>query len=242
MHRGASLHLPAIILVMDNTFLSSYGSIEHELDQERVVRVKRDYHWSRSLSLAVKRFADIVFAIVAIAIFIIPCIFIALFIWFEDRHSPIFRQERIGLHGRPFMLYKFRSMRMDAETDNHPELCHDNDDRCTRVGVFIRSHHLDEFPQLWNVLKGEMSFVGYRPERRYFIDKIMEHNADYARLYALRPGLFSEATLYNGYTDTIEKMLTRLDMDLDYLDRRSLILDVKIITKTALSIICGKKF
>jgi hypothetical protein len=227
---------------VDNTFLSSYGSLSQEVDQNHVERVKREYNWSRTLSLAVKRFADIVFALVAMAVFFIPCVIIAIAIWLEDRHNPIFRQERIGYRGRPFMLYKFRSMRTDAEKDNHPELCQDKDDRCTRIGAFIRSHHLDEFPQLWNVLKGEMSFVGYRPERRFFIDQIMEHNADYERLYALRPGLFSEATLYNGYTDTIEKMLTRLDMDLDYLNNRSLMLDMKIITKTALSIICGKKF
>lgn len=133
-------------------------------------------------------------------------------------------------------------MRIDAEKENHPALCHENDDRLTPIGKFIREHHLDELPQLWNVLKGDMSFVGYRPERSFYIRQIYEKNPAYEKLFAIRPGLFSEATLYNGYTDTIEKMLTRLDMDLDYLERQSIFLDLKIITNTALSIICGKKF
>lgn len=197
---------------------------------------------TRSTGLAAKRFFDFFFAAVACVIFFIPCIFIAVAIWAEDRHSPFFRQERIGLRGRAFMLYKFRSMRIDAEKDNSPALYHDNDERLTRVGRFIREHHLDEFPQLWNVLRGDMSFVGYRPERRYFIDRISEKRPDYARLFAIRPGLFSYATLYNGYTDTIEKMITRLDMDLEYLENRSLFVDVTIITKTTLTIISGKKF
>ena len=110
------------------------------------------------------------------------------------------------------------------------------------MGRFIRAHHLDELPQLWNVLRGDMSFVGYRPERKYFVDKIMEVNPDYELLYQTRPGLFSMATLYNGYTDTLDKMLERLRMDLEYLRNRSLWLDVKIIWLTAVSIITGKKF
>lgn len=187
-------------------------------------------------------FFDFVFALIACVIFFVPCIFIAAAIWAEDRHSPFFRQERIGLHGRRFMLYKFRSMRIDAERENGPALYHENDERLTRVGRFIREHHLDEFPQLINVLRGDMSFVGYRPERRFFIERISEQRPDYERLFAIRPGLFSYATLYNGYTDTLEKMITRLDMDLDYLDNRSLMVDVSIIAKTSLTIISGKKF
>ena len=110
------------------------------------------------------------------------------------------------------------------------------------MGRFLREHHLDELPQLWNVLRGEMSFVGPRPERKFFIDKIMAVNPDYELLYQLRPGLFSLATLYNGYTDTMEKMLERLRMDLEYLRGRSLWLDVKIIYLTVASILSGKKF
>lgn len=109
----------------------------------------------------------------------------------EDGGPAIFRQERIGYGGRPFMLYKFRSMTVMSEADGRPALCQKNDKRLTRIGRFLREHHLDELPQLWNVLRGDMSFVGPRPERKYFVDKIMAENSDYALLYQLRPGLFS---------------------------------------------------
>ena len=191
----------------------------------------------------IKRTFDFTLALVSLVVFSPLIALIALMIKREEpKGDIIYRQERIGYKGKPFMLYKFRSMRMDAERDNSPQLFTDGDSRLTRVGAFIRTHHLDEFPQLWNVIKGEMSFVGPRPERQFFIDQIMEHNSDYVRLYAVRPGLFSYATLYNGYTDTMEKMLERLRLDLRYLDNFSLFTDVKIIFLTAFSIIFGKKF
>lgn len=191
---------------------------------------------------AVKRGFDVMASLVAIAVFLLPCLLVALFIYLEDRGNPIFHQTRIGKNGEEFTLLKFRSMRIDAENDGKPQLCSEDDSRLTRVGAFLRRHHLDELPQLLNVLVGDMSFVGYRPERQYFIDLIFEHDFRYVNLFAIRPGLFSEATLYNGYTDTMEKMLIRLHMDLDYLERRSLWLDIKIIYKTAMSIITGKEF
>ena len=133
-------------------------------------------------------------------------------------------------------------MIVNSETDDEPQLAVKDDNRLTPVGKFLREHHLDELPQLLNVFRGEMSFVGPRPERKYFIDKIKEHNPNYDYIYLMRPGVTSMATLYNGYTDTMEKMLKRLDMDLEYLQNRSLYLDFKIIVKTALSIVSGKKF
>ena len=191
----------------------------------------------------IKRTFDFWLALGSLIFFSPVIAIIAILIRREEPDGDIiFRQERIGYKGKPFILYKFRSMRMDAEKDNKPQLYQDGDSRPTTIGAFIRAHHLDEFPQLWNVLKGDMACVGPRPERKYFIDQIMEHNPDYVRLYALRPGLFSYATLYNGYTDTMEKMLKRLDLDLEYLDNYSLWFDVKIIFLTAFSIIFGKKF
>ena len=191
----------------------------------------------------IKRAFDFTLALVSLIFFSPLIALIALLIkWEDSKGDVIYRQERIGYKGKPFTLYKFRSMRMDAEAGNRPQLFTDGDSRLTKVGAFIRAHHLDEFPQLWNVIKGEMSFVGPRPERQFFIDQIMERNPDYVRLYPVRPGLFSYATLYNGYTDTIEKMLERLRLDLKYLDNYSLFTDVKIIFLTAFSIIFGKKF
>ena len=160
----------------------------------------------------------------------------------ESKGPAIFRQERIGRGGKAFTLYKFRSMKVTSESDGKPALCQHGDARLTRVGKFIREHHLDELPQLCNVAKGDMSFVGPRPERQYYIDKIMEVNPEYERLYELRPGLFSYATLHNGYTDTLEKMLKRLEYDLEYLENRTMAMDTKIIFQTVWSILSGKKF
>lgn len=193
-------------------------------------------------SLMVKRTLDVTASLGGLIVFSPAFLAIYIAIKREDGGAAIFRQERIGYHGKPFMLYKFRSMIVRAEADGSPALCKKNDARLTRVGRFLREHHLDELPQLWNVLKGEMSFVGPRPERQYFVDKIKAANPDYELLYQLRPGLFSAATLYNGYTDTMEKMLERLRMDLDYLYHRSLWTDTKIICLTVFSILTGKKF
>lgn len=189
----------------------------------------------------IKRCFDLLASIVALCVFIVPCLVIALLIFLEDRKNPLFTQKRVGRGGKEFTLLKFRSMRTDSEIDGIPALCAANDDRLTKVGGFMRRHHLDELPQILNVIAGDMSFVGYRPERRFFIDRIMKEDNRYKRLFAIRPGLFSEATLYNGYTDTMEKMLIRLRMDLDYLENRSFRLDIKIIYKTTVSILTGKK-
>lgn len=193
-------------------------------------------------SLACKRAFDIIVAVIGMIAFSPLMLVIFIAIKREDHGPAIFHQERIGKGGRPFTLHKFRSMKVTSEADGTPHLCEEHDDRLTKVGIFLRDHHLDELPQLWNVLKGEMSVVGYRPERQYFIEQIIARNPDYSLLYAIRPGLFSMATLYNGYTDSMEKMLQRLNMDLDYLYGRSMCVDIKIVWLTATSIIGGKKF
>lgn len=190
-----------------------------------------------------KRVLDFVASIIGMVVFSPLFLIIYIAIKREDGGNAIFKQERVGYRGKIFTLYKFRSMAVTSESDGKPVLCSGKDDkRLTRVGRFLREHHLDELPQLWNVCKGEMSFVGPRPERKFFVDRIKAINPDYELLYRLRPGLFSAATLYNGYTDTMEKMLERLRMDLDYLHNRSLWLDTKIIFLTVFSILSGKKF
>lgn len=212
--------------------------------------IKRQYTCyinRRSLSplndtMMLKRFFDVVLSALSMVVFAIPVAIIYLCIRMEDGGPAFYSQERIGYRGRPFKLYKFRSMVPQAEHDDNPHLCEENDNRLTRVGRFLRDHHLDEFPQLWNIFIGDMSFVGPRPERKFFIDQIMEHDPRYEQLYAVRPGIFSMATLYNGYTDTLEKMLRRLEMDLDYVAHRTFWLDLKIIWLTTVSILSGKKF
>ncbi|MGM9693421.1 MAG: sugar transferase [Alloprevotella sp.] len=155
----------------------------------------------------------------------------------------IYKQERIGRGGKPFFIRKFRTMCMDAEKEG-PQLCGnlDADDRLTPTGRFLRSHHLDELPQLWNVFVGDMAFVGPRPERAFYIEQIMQHNPRYTELYRVRPGVTSYATLYNGYTDSMEKMLRRLELDLYYLEHRSLGMNIKILWLTFYKIISGRKF
>lgn len=190
----------------------------------------------------IKRIIDFCTALVCLIIFsplILAC-YIA--VKREDGGPAIFKQERIGRFGRPFYIYKFRSMKVDAEKDGPALYQHERETRMTKVGKFLRSHHLDELPQLWNVLKGEMAFIGPRPERKYYIDQIMERDPRYSYLYQVRPGVTSYATLYNGYTDTMEKMLRRLELDLYYLEHRSLWFDAKLLILTFLNIAFGKKF
>ena len=157
----------------------------------------------------VKRTVDIIISAITLVVFSPLFLYCYLMVRKEDGGTAIFSQERIGLHGKPFFIYKFRSMKMNAEEDEPLLFSQENDERLTRIGKTLREHHLDELPQLWNVLKGDMSFVGPRPERKFYIDQIMEHNPDYVKLYQIRPGVTSYATLYNGYTDAMEKMLRR---------------------------------
>ena len=188
-----------------------------------------------------KRTFDILLSAVCLVVFSPLFLYCFIIIKRDDRGPAIYSQERIGLHGKPFRILKFRSMKTDAEKDGSALLAGDNDSRLTRSGKFLRQHHLDELPQLWNVFVGDMSFVGPRPERKFYIDQIMERNPKYELLYKIRPGVTSYGTLYNGYTDTMEKMLRRLDLDLLYLDHHSFLFDTKILLKTFTSIVFGKK-
>jgi len=190
-----------------------------------------------------KRILDCLAALVALIVFSPLFVFCYFAVKREDGGPAIFKQERIGRFGRPFTIYKFRSMKMDAEKGK-PSLLHDghNDPRLTKIGRFLRKHHLDELPQLWNVFIGDMAFVGPRPERAYYIKLIEKEDPRYYMLYQIRPGVTSFATLYNGYTDTMEKMLIRLQYDLDYLENRSWSLDITILLKTFFYIVFGKNF
>lgn len=190
----------------------------------------------------IKRLFDFICSLIALIILSPVFLVVYLALLFQGEGSVFFKQERIGYKGKPFNIIKFRTMRVDSESNGKPRLAKVDDERLTKIGKFLREHHLDELPQLFNVFKGDMSFVGPRPERRYFIEKIREQNPNYDYIYLMRPGLTSMATLHNGYTDTMEKMLVRLDMDLEYLQKRSLWLDVKLIFTTFVYIINGKKF
>ena len=200
------------------------------------------YDGMNAFEKEVKRWIDFFFASICLIVF--SPLFLACYIAIKrDNDGPvIFKQERIGRFGRPFTIYKFRSMTVNAE-DKGPRLCNDGKDkRLTKTGKFLREHHLDELSQLWNIFVGDMAFIGPRPERKFYIDQIIKIDPRYTYLYQIRPGITSMATLYNGYTDTMDKMLKRLEMDLEYLERRSWWLDAKILGLTFLKIIFGRKF
>ena len=195
-----------------------------------------------SIQRGIKRTLDFVMS--ALGLILLSPIFIIISVLMKfQRNGPIFfRQIRIGYKGKPFVILKFRTISKKTEKNTPQLIAKTSCKSSTPFEKFLREHHLDELPQLWNVLVGDMSLVGPRPERKYFIDKIMEHTDLYTVIYNMRPGLTSEATLYNGYTDTMEKMLKRLQMDISYFERRSLWLDFKIIIKTFVNIISGNKF
>lgn len=191
---------------------------------------------------ALKRLFDVVFSFLGIIVLSPVFLIVYIVLLIQNEGSVIFKQERIGYKGKAFNIYKFRTMYVNSESEGCPKLASKGDERLTKVGRFLREHHLDELPQLFNVFKGDMSFVGPRPERQFYINQIREMNPDYDYIYLMRPGLTSKATIYNGYTDTLDKMLIRLQMDLEYLQQRSIWLDLKLIFTTFFYIVNGKKF
>ena len=195
-----------------------------------------------SIQRGIKRTLDFVMSALGLILLSPLFIIISVLMKFQGNGPIFFRQIRIGYKGKPFVILKFRTISKKTEKNTPQLIAKTSCKSSTPFEKFLREHHLDELPQLWNVLVGDMSLVGPRPERKYFIDKIMEHTDLYTVIYNMRPGLTSEATLYNGYTDTMEKMLKRLQMDINYFERRSLWLDFKIIIKTFVNIISGNKF
>ena len=189
--------------------------------------------------LCLKRACDVFFS--ALALVVLSPIYILLYIlvWSSSEGPAIYRQERIGLHGRAFQILKFRTMRVHAEGDT-PQLSADDDPRITRVGKFLRKYRLDELPQMWNILRGDMSIVGPRPERRYFIEQIEKQAPYYCLLYKIRPGLTSWGPIKVGYTDTLDKMIRRLNYDIVYMENMSIRLDIKILFHTIGVILDGK--
>lgn len=189
--------------------------------------------------LCMKRACDILFSLLCMVILSPLYLLIYILVWCTSEGPAIYRQERIGLYGRSFQILKFRTMRIGAESST-PLLSTDDDPRVTLVGKFLRKYRLDELPQMWNILRGDMSIVGPRPERRYFIEQIEQQAPYYCLLYKIRPGLTSWGPIKVGYTDTIEKMIRRLNYDIVYMENMSLSLDVKILFYTINVILDGK--
>ena len=209
-----------------------------QLDRPSLIRIT-DYHMTDA-ELCIKRAFDIVAS--ALGLIILSPLFalIALQVKLSSRGPVFYSQERIGLYGLPFCIFKFRTMIDHAEEAGLPQLTHDNDPRITKIGHWLRKYRLDELPQLWNILRGDMSIVGPRPERPFFIEQIMKEAPYYCLLYKVRPGLTSWGPIRVGYTDTTEKMIERLNCDIVYVENMSLLLELKILFFTTGVIIKGK--
>ena len=208
-----------------------------EIEEQPLIRITD--HKMTDSQLCIKRAFDVCTSALVLVLFSPLYLALSIAVAASSRGGVIYRQERIGLHGKPFQILKFRTMYADSEPAT-PLLTQDHDPRITPIGHFLRKYRLDELPQMWNILRGDMSIVGPRPERRYFIEQITQKAPYYCLLYKIRPGLTSWGPIRVGYTDTIDKMVDRLNYDITYMENMSIRLDLKILFFT-IEVICDGK-
>ena len=182
---------------------------------------------------------DIVVSLIAMILLIPLYLFTTIGVMMSSRGSVLYSQERIGLHGRPFKMHKFRSMISDAEKAG-PQLSKEDDPRITPFGKFIRKVRLDEIPQFYTVLKGDMSLVGPRPERQFYIDQIVKRAPHYRLLLKVKPGITSWGQVKFGYASNVDEMIERLKYDILYIENMSLAMDLKIMIYTILIVLQGR--
>ncbi len=208
-----------------------------DIEGEPLVRITD--HKMSDAGLCIKRGFDVVMSATVMILLSPLYLVLTVLVATTSRGSVFYSQERIGMHARPFRILKFRTMYTNAEAAT-PLLSSDHDPRITPVGHVLRKYRLDELPQMWNIFRGDMSFVGPRPEREYFIRQIVARAPYYCLLYKIRPGMTSWGPVRVGYTDTLDKMVARLNYDITYMENMSLALDCKILFFTIGVIFDGK--
>jgi exopolysaccharide biosynthesis polyprenyl glycosylphosphotransferase len=202
------------------------------LEDDWILRTFVDHTRSTSGYEALKRIVDIFVASVGFIMLATLAPLIALVIYLDDGKPVIYRQERVGVNGKPFTLLKFRTMHLDAEEDGVARLAVENDERVTRVGRFLRRSHLDELPQFLNVLRGDISMVGPRAERPEFVDQLQKEIPFYRARLFVKPGMTGWAQINYRYASNVEESAIKLEYDLYYIKHRNILLDINIIMRT----------
>lgn len=206
----------------------SLNIMEAEVKEQKTYSVQRIEPNSSLLYKFIKRSFDLVVSICMLAVLLIPMLLVAAIIRMDSQGPAIFRQDRLGKDGKPFVIYKFRTMIIDAEKHG-PQWAKENDPRCTKIGAFLRKSRIDELPQLLNVIKGEMSLVGPRPEREYFYDEFEKYIVGFRHRLAVRPGITGLAQVNGGYELLPEEKIV---YDMEYIEKMSVKLDLQCILKT----------
>lgn len=204
------------------------GCLAEERSADVIIQIAKPVLRQKRLYLITKRAFDIVCSFLGLLILAIPMMIIALIIIIDSPGAPIFKQERLGINGKPFMIYKFRSMRLDAE-ENGPQWADEHDPRCTHFGQILRRTRLDELPQLYNILRGDMSFVGPRPEWAYFYREFEQYIPGFSNRLLVMPGLTGYAQVNGGYSLKPEE---KIIYDMEYIESQSITLDIRCLLKT----------
>lgn len=226
-----------IILAADKKYILTHSIKMNTIYATPLIEINRDNMPDGQKN--VKQTLDILISAITLVLLSPLFLYLAIRVKMDSKGPVFYKQERLGKHGKPFNIYKFRTMYVNSE-ENGPALSSHKDKRITPFGKVMRKYRFDELPQFWNVLKGEMSLVGPRPERKYYAEQILQAAPYYQQIYTVKPGITSWGMVKFGYANTVEQMVDRLQYDIIYLDSRNLLVDTKILIYTFKTIFTGK--